>query len=547
MASWADEFDIDDSDILGALNRKRKEISQLASPPWGALAAAPPSPPPPQRALEPPPSSIAASASFLKRFQKPRPSQNGLSLLQSPTVDAFRKRKQGFDATPPLHVKAAHRQSPTLEYAIAGEKPGHPEVDHSQDEASVCSVDKRCHPLSSHGLSPTLTSKGNPYCYPRHAESQNILRNEETLSSLEPLAERQQNLISGHGKAAFMPPKAWEASKQNLSLDKVQLRRMSFAQAQENDYSTRLNQIPNASQQEHDLMDKMDCVPLPNADQHLKTRMPSIQKSPVLDASPDAGLRENSVRAESRGTRPLRKDLEYQIPGPAGTVQRGLGQKIKSACENDQVGNNNVAPCRVSVLDDAEFQSGPWLKAKNYLDKFSISVSTISSIKTCRTENRIPKLVAVIKTCTPNGCGDVMVNLKDPSDFINGTVNRKVMNETEFGRFIEPGAVIVLQQVAVFSPTPYAHYLNITINNVEQVYAKGVQFFRGECSKAAAKEAWRGMTEDKELNGEPSHSNLNKAGICAEKEGRRRSVFELLEEEDELEILLAPSGNHHKM
>lgn len=120
MASWADEFDIDDSDILGALHNKRKDISQLASPPWPP-AAAPPSSAPRPLPPQDPPTSIAASANFLKRFQKPRPSENGPSLSQNPgtsTLDPFRKRKQGFDPTPPLPLKAVYRQNPSLDDAI---------------------------------------------------------------------------------------------------------------------------------------------------------------------------------------------------------------------------------------------------------------------------------------------------------------------------------------------------------------------------------------------------------------------------------------------
>ena len=80
------------------------------------------------------------------------------------------------------------------------------------------------------------------------------------------------------------------------------------------------------------------------------------------------------------------------------------------------------------------------------------------------------QLVTVIKTCSPNGCGDIMVTLKvialysqksmvqctslsfplilqDKTGCIAGTVNRRVMVETEFGRLVEPGAVMLLHQV----------------------------------------------------------------------------------------------------
>jgi hypothetical protein len=39
--------------------------------------------------------------------------------------------------------------------------------------------------------------------------------------------------------------------------------------------------------------------------------------------------------------------------------------------------------------------------------------------------------------------------LQDQTDCIAGTVNRRVMSETEFGRLIEPGAVMLLHQVGL--------------------------------------------------------------------------------------------------
>jgi hypothetical protein len=59
--------------------------------------------------------------------------------------------------------------------------------------------------------------------------------------------------------------------------------------------------------------------------------------------------------------------------------------------------------------------------------------------------------VAIVKTCTPNGLGDVMVTLKDPTGTIDASVHRKVISESEFGRDIRVGAVVILKQVCCFS------------------------------------------------------------------------------------------------
>lgn len=95
----------------------------------------------------------------------------------------------------------------------------------------------------------------------------------------------------------------------------------------------------------------------------------------------------------------------------------------------------------------------------------------------------------------PNKLGSMLITLKDPTGTIGGSINHKVMEESEFGRNISAGAVLLLQQVAVFSPTPWAHYLNITLNNVVQVFKKGS--FQPERQKGASfSEKWRTFNTD---------------------------------------------------
>ncbi|XP_065625380.1 uncharacterized protein LOC136065741 [Quercus suber] len=66
----------------------------------------------------------------------------------------------------------------------------------------------------------------------------------------------------------------------------------------------------------------------------------------------------------------------------------------------------------------------------------------------------------------------MMVTLKDPTGSINASIHHKVLSEGEFAKDISVGAVLVLQKVALFSPSRSAHYLNITLSNLVKVISK---------------------------------------------------------------------------
>ncbi|KAI7730505.1 hypothetical protein M8C21_007095, partial [Ambrosia artemisiifolia] len=82
------------------------------------------------------------------------------------------------------------------------------------------------------------------------------------------------------------------------------------------------------------------------------------------------------------------------------------------------------------------------------------------------------QVVAVIKSCTPNGLGDMTVALKDPTGTASGTIHHKVLTEGDFRKGICVGSVLILQKVSVFSPSRSTHYLNITKRNLVKVFYK---------------------------------------------------------------------------
>lgn len=123
------------------------------------------------------------------------------------------------------------------------------------------------------------------------------------------------------------------------------------------------------------------------------------------------------------------------IPGPAGAVQSAMIQRRT-------LGSSNTLPTQELVRhvlqnghdSDLDFNSNPWLSAQGFLihsfpspAQYSTvahvsclfltvhveSVTPLNSIKKhLNGEGKVPSIVAVIKSCTPNGFGDMTVTLK---------------------------------------------------------------------------------------------------------------------------------------
>lgn len=127
--------------------------------------------------------------------------------------------------------------------------------------------------------------------------------------------------------------------------------------------------------------------------------------------------------------------------------------------------------------EDDDFKRSPWVFALQFLDRQGMvdgwpPSTPLSSIKKCLNIDRVDLVVAVIKSSTPNGFGDLMVALKDPTGSICANIHHKVIAEVEFGKEISVGSVLILQKVAVFTPSRSAHYLNVTPSNVVKIISK---------------------------------------------------------------------------
>ncbi|KAJ8752560.1 hypothetical protein K2173_005449 [Erythroxylum novogranatense] len=170
------------------------------------------------------------------------------------------------------------------------------------------------------------------------------------------------------------------------------------------------------------------------------------------------------------------------IPGPAGVVQAAMKRRkhqienpiptqeyIKRAVE-DGVGD-----------EDDDFSRGPWLASVDFIRRQGLVIDgdgaigvPLSAIKNgvVNLDDKVTQVVAIVKSCKPNGLGDLMVTLKDPTASIDASVHRGVFSNNEFGKDISVGAVMILKNIAIFAPTRHVHYLNITVRNVVKVISK---------------------------------------------------------------------------
>ncbi|XAR63967.1 hypothetical protein NMG60_11024140 [Bertholletia excelsa] len=171
------------------------------------------------------------------------------------------------------------------------------------------------------------------------------------------------------------------------------------------------------------------------------------------------------------------------IPGPAGAVQAAMLRKARnknSASDYDEPPIPTQEFIRRAIedaADDDDFKRKPWLSALQFLaqqetERGDIHSTPICSVNESINIDRVDQVVAVIKSMTPNGLGDLMVTLKDPTGTIRGSIHHKVLAEAEFAKEISIGCVLILEKIAVFAPSRSARYLNITSGNVVKVISR---------------------------------------------------------------------------
>ncbi|GJT39138.1 putative ribonuclease H-like domain-containing protein [Tanacetum coccineum] len=114
------------------------------------------------------------------------------------------------------------------------------------------------------------------------------------------------------------------------------------------------------------------------------------------------------------------------IQGPAGIVQTTKLRKIADIREGGEE----------SVMSTQE-----------YIRKVIEDVRGDDDFTQISQECKLEKVVAIIKSCTPNTLGDLTVTLKDLSGTIFGTIPYKVLTDERFAKAITVGVSLILHNV----------------------------------------------------------------------------------------------------
>ncbi|XP_032393004.1 uncharacterized protein C17orf53 [Etheostoma spectabile] len=175
-----------------------------------------------------------------------------------------------------------------------------------------------------------------------------------------------------------------------------------------------------------------------------------------------------------------------RFPGPAGFLpQQPQGQSLDdivvSVPQTPAHGVVARSPSQgsSSQTEEDEFSGGAWaaMKAEMGLDErnpscFLHSYSVVMVLRKAALKqlarNKVPNMAVLLKSIIPTHA-DAKVVFKDPTGEIQGTVHRRLLDDRV--EELKVGAVLLLKQVGVFSPSHRNHYLNVTPNNLLRIYA----------------------------------------------------------------------------
>ncbi|XP_037333470.2 homologous recombination OB-fold protein [Pungitius pungitius] len=182
----------------------------------------------------------------------------------------------------------------------------------------------------------------------------------------------------------------------------------------------------------------------------------------------------------------LQRPRTRRFPGPAGFLpqqpqDQNLDDIVVSAPQTPAHGAvaRSSSQASSSQADEEEFSGGGWaaMKAEMGLDErnpscFLHSYSVVMVLRKAALKrlarNKVPNMAVLLKSLVHTHA-DARAVFKDPTGEIQGTVHRRLLEAREDE--LKVGAVLLLKQVGVFSPSHRNHYLNVTPNNLLRIYA----------------------------------------------------------------------------
>ncbi|XP_061874372.1 homologous recombination OB-fold protein [Colius striatus] len=176
-----------------------------------------------------------------------------------------------------------------------------------------------------------------------------------------------------------------------------------------------------------------------------------------------------------------------RFPGPAGILpQQHAGKLLEEILVSapQTPAHGAVAKPRMEELPSSslpaeeDFGKGPWLAMKTelglderdpgcFLRTYSVVMVLRKAALKQLPKNKVPSMAVMIKTLTRTNV-DAGAVFRDPTGEMQGTVHRLLLEERHSE--LKPGAVLLLKQVGVFSPSHRNHYLNVTPTNLLKIY-----------------------------------------------------------------------------
>ncbi|XP_030590802.1 uncharacterized protein C17orf53 homolog [Archocentrus centrarchus] len=175
-----------------------------------------------------------------------------------------------------------------------------------------------------------------------------------------------------------------------------------------------------------------------------------------------------------------------RFPGPAGLLpQQPQGQNLDEIVVSVPQTPAHGAVARLpsqgssSQTEEDEFGGGAWvvMKAEMGLDErnpscFLHSYSVVMVLRKAALKqlarNKVPNMAVLLKSIVHTHT-DAKAVFKDPTGEMQGTIHRRLLEDRV--EELKVGAVLLLKQVGVFSPSHRNHYLNVTSNNLLRIYA----------------------------------------------------------------------------
>ncbi|XP_073349738.1 uncharacterized protein hrob isoform X1 [Pagrus major] len=175
-----------------------------------------------------------------------------------------------------------------------------------------------------------------------------------------------------------------------------------------------------------------------------------------------------------------------RFPGPAGLLpEQPQGQSLDEivVCVPVTPAHGAVArpPSQGSSSQNEEddFSGGAWAAMKSemgldernpscFLHSYSVVMVLRKAALKQLARNKVPNMAVLLKSIIHTHA-DAKAVFKDPTGEIQGTVHRRLLEDRVDE--LKVGAVLLLKQVGVFSPSHRNHYLNVTPNNLLRIYA----------------------------------------------------------------------------